>query len=298
MQRAAALAVALVFSVTTVLAAKAPFLSIRPKARPVALNARVDTSFVQVFYGSAVRPKPRGQAPITAIRDVASSAGFETDPSYQLATTAPVFSSPRPPSRPSMLNSHVPIQQRVVTTTPVNTVVSRGSICGDRSIKGQVLAAIPGRLPGCGVAHPVKVTQVDGVTLSQAAIMDCQTAEALKTWITRGLRPAVGRRGGGVKSLRVAAHYACRTRNNKPGAKISEHGKGHAIDISAINLNDGTSITVLDGWNSGRQSTILRKAHRAACGPFGTVLGPSADRYHRDHFHLDTARYRGGPYCQ
>jgi len=38
--------------------------------------------------------------------------------------------------------------------------------------------------------------------------------------------------------------------------------------------------------------------HRAACGPFGTVLGPNADRFHQDHFHFDTARHRSGPYCR
>jgi hypothetical protein len=27
-------------------------------------------------------------------------------------------------------------------------------------------------------------------------------------------------------------------------------------------------------------------------------LGPDADRYHQDHFHLDTASHRSGPYCR
>jgi hypothetical protein len=42
----------------------------------------------------------------------------------------------------------------------------------------------------------------------------------------------------------------------------------------------------------------MRRMHRGACGPFGTVLGPEADRYHQDHFHFDTARYRSGSYCR
>jgi len=28
------------------------------------------------------------------------------------------------------------------------------------------------------------------------------------------------------------------------------------------------------------------------------VLGPEAARYHQDHFHFDTARYRSGSYCR
>jgi len=37
--------------------------------------------------------------------------------------------------------------------------------------------------------------------------------------------------------------------------------------------------------------------HRGACDSFTTVLGPHADIYHRDHFHMDLARHgRDGTY--
>ena len=32
--------------------------------------------------------------------------------------------------------------------------------------------------------------------------------------------------------------------------------------------------------------------------PFGTVLGPNSDRFHRDHFHFDMASYSSGAYCR
>ncbi|MEM1162633.1 MAG: extensin family protein, partial [Pseudomonadota bacterium] len=70
------------------------------------------------------------------------------------------------------------------------------------------------------------------------------------------------------------------------------------IDISAITLENGAVLSVLTGWNDRAQGPILQKAYRAACGPFGTTLGPRSDRYHRDHFHFDTARHRGGPVCR
>lgn len=175
--------------------------------------------------------------------------------------------------------------------------IKKGSACGVPGIEGARIKRVPGRIPGCGVAEPVRITSVGGVVLSQPAVMDCPTAKALYSWINNSVVPAVGRKGGGVRSLKVAAHYACRTRNNRKGARISEHGKGRAIDISAINLNDGSSLTVLKDWRS-RNSKIMREIHKGACGPFGTVLGPQSDRYHQDHFHFDTARYRSGPYCR
>ena len=173
-----------------------------------------------------------------------------------------------------------------------------GSVCGDSAIRGETIPRIRGRINGCGVNDPVRVTEVDGVRLTQGITVECDTVRALKRWINEGVRPAVGRRGGGVASLRVVAHYACRTRNNRPGARISEHGRGRAVDIAAVNLQDGSSLTVLQGWNDPSQRDVLRQMHRSACGPFGTVLGPGSDGYHRDHFHLDVADYRSGPYCR
>ncbi len=173
----------------------------------------------------------------------------------------------------------------------------KGAVCGDPDIQGEVVGRVPGKLNGCGVENAVRVRNVAGITLSQQSVMDCGTAKALKKWINKGAKPAVGSKGGGLSGLKVAAHYSCRTRNNKAGAKISEHGKGRAIDISGLVLNDGRTISVLKGWHNADSKT-MRSAHKKACGPFGTVLGPNADRYHQDHFHFDTARYRSGPYCR
>lgn len=174
----------------------------------------------------------------------------------------------------------------------------RGAICEDIDIQGKVEGRVKGAQAGCGIPNAVQVRAVSGITLSQPALMDCKTAKALKTWLEDTAKPALARKGGGLKQVRVAAHYACRTRNNLPGGRISEHGKGRAIDISGVQLRDGTLITVRSGWNNAETRDAMRKLHKGACGPFGTVLGPNSDRFHLDHFHFDTARYRSGPYCR
>ena len=171
-------------------------------------------------------------------------------------------------------------------------------ICGDPAIRGTRIPVIEAKLPGCGLSSGVSVTSVSGVVLSQPARIDCDTATALNTWVDQSVAPAIGRRGGGVSSLQVVAHYACRTRNNLPGARVSEHGRGKAIDIAGFRLRNGEVISVLTGWNTRRDRPVLKKMHQGACGPFGTVLGPDADRFHRDHFHFDTADYRSGSYCR
>lgn len=173
-----------------------------------------------------------------------------------------------------------------------------GGLCGIRGLEGTVIDPITSEVAGCGVAQPVRVTHVDGVALSQAAILDCETAQALHRWVTNGVKPAVGRTGGGVAELRVAAHYVCRPRNHQSGGLVSEHGRGRAIDISAIVLANGESMSVLEDWRGSRHSRTLQRIHRGACGTFGTTLGPGSDGMHEDHFHYDTARHRNGPYCR
>jgi len=277
--------------------ANAPSKSVRPDARP---GSQVMTMVKPTTPASNTSNVMR-RSPVPILRPRA--AVVETPQvNVVLATAgAAVRLSPRPNKRPRNLKPHrETVQTIAVARTPTKPVATsrRGSVCGDKTIRGQTLSPIAGRLRGCGVKNPVKVTSVDGVTLTQPATVNCETAKALKRWVSRSVKPAVGRLGGGVKSLRVVAHYSCRTRNNQPGAKISEHGRGNAVDIAAINLNNGSSISVLKGWRDPLQGKVLKRVHKEACGTFGTVLGPNSDRFHQDHFHFDVARHRGGAYCR
>jgi hypothetical protein len=285
--------------------ADAPRTSPRPQHREPAAQA-AKKGIVQVFYRADIRPRARGDfsTKSPSFQDVETENGIshdEHEAAYMLATTAPVYRSPRPNQRPADLNVQKPTRKspgtRVASLNPT-AISTPGSVCGDPRIKGVTLAPIAGKLPGCGQADPVRITSIDGIRLSQASIMDCKTATSLRNWVTKSVRPTFGRRAGGLTGLKVAAHYSCRTRNNKAGAKISEHGKGHAIDISGFIMADGSTITVEQGWQNRQDKRLLAAVHAKACGPFGTVLGPDADRFHQDHFHLDTARYRSGSYCR
>ena len=236
---------------------------------------------------TSLRPVARAG---TGARNVGELAQRPLEAQLQLvaATTNGTGNSLRPALRPSSVVTKAMARKRKRL---------KGAICGDPDIQGDAIGRVPGKLSGCGVQDAVRVRSVVGVTLSQQSVMDCGTAKALKTWINKGAKPTVGSKGGELSGLKVASHYSCRTRNNKKGAKISEHGKGRAIDISGLVLNDGRTITVLKGWHNSDRKT-MRRAHKTACGPFGTVLRPNADRYHQDHFHSDTARYRSGSYCR
>lgn len=101
--------------------------------------------------------------------------------------------------------------------------------------------------------------------------------------------PAWGRLGGGLRQVDIAASYECRTRNNQPGAPLSEHGRGQALDIRAFTLQNGTSISVETGWRDPLAGQVMRKIRKGGCRHFAHVIGPDDDRYHRDHLHFDIA---------
>lgn len=190
----------------------------------------------------------------------------------------------------------VVVAAATVSVTPRASApaLSQGSgLCGVPVLSGRALGTVAG--PGaCGVENAVEVTGVGGIRLSPAVTIDCHTASAFATWVERVANPQIGGQGGGLARIETAGGYSCRGRNNVAGARLSEHAKGHAIDVMGFVLRDGSRLTVRSRWGN----RVLREMHRGACGIFGTVLGPSANAAHHDHFHFDTARYRAGAYCR
>ena len=139
----------------------------------------------------------------------------------------------------------------------------------------------------CGIQYPVKVsTLARGVALSPAATLNCQTALATAQWLQRDAGPAARARYlSGIREVKQMSSYSCRRIGGS--GQWSEHSKGNALDIGAITLKNGRSVTVSrPGFFAFRAKGFLRSIRAQACNRFGTVLGPG-DRDHHDHFHFD-----------
>jgi hypothetical protein len=144
----------------------------------------------------------------------------------------------------------------------------------------------------CTVKNAYRITAMEGVTFSQPAIVNCSVANAFRHWLNQTVQPAAQAEfGARVTSITVAASYACRARNGQRGGKLSEHGFGNAIDVSALQLADGHDVSVERDYG---RSGFLKQVRQRACGLFSTVLGPGSDSHHRDHLHLDLANRRSG----
>lgn len=288
-----------VFGVQEVLTASptAPQRSPRPQPRPVtSLAVAAEAAVVAAVVSPPAAPRdPVGALiqTLTGTRPAAAAAAPDV-PVVALAgaSALAVARSTRPAPRPKNF-----ARLASAAVAAPRAVSRKGSVCGVPEIKGETLARVNGA-GACGIEAPVRVTSVSGVAVSRAPTIDCSTAKALNDWVRKGVIPAVGNTGGGVARINVIAHYACRSRNNQKGARLSEHSYGRAVDVSGVTLMDGSTLTVLKHWRSPQFGKIIKAMHASACGPFGTVLGPSADRFHQDHLHVDTARYRSGSYCR
>lgn len=246
------------------------------KAEPVAAATQPAT----LAEARSLRPQSRPRALEQRI------AGLRT-----AAAKAPGLDLTRPAPEPEIDLGAIPPPTRKEERKKRREKASMaGSVCGVAAIKGEEIARISSKVGGCGVENPVRITSVSGVRLSQAATVDCSIAKALNAWVDEVAQPAFE---GRLVQLQIAAHYACRGRNNVKGAKISEHGKGRAVDISAFVLSNGKVLSVARDYNQ-----ILRRIYKAGCGYFKTTLGPGSDGYHEDHFHFDTSARKGGAYCR
>lgn len=260
-------------------------LPTRPLARPATVLAFAPST---APLSSQARPTARPFLRPELARGAQTQPQLRAEQNlFAFSPTAP-RDSLRPTLRPAAFVRRAEEQRQAIV---------RGQVCGNPQIQGRVIGRVNGR-GACGIEQAVEVRSVSGVNLSPNARIDCATAGALNTWVRNTARPAVGNIGGGISSLRVVSHYACRNRNSASSGRLSEHSFGRAIDIAGIGTKSGREITVLTDWGKGASGQALRQMWRGACGPFGTVLGPEANRFHRDHFHFDTARYRSGSYCR
>jgi hypothetical protein len=169
------------------------------------------------------------------------------------------------------------------------------------------MSAIDG--PGiCGLYHPFKLSGLVGGTVSVEGpvTIDCSMIPALESWLSDVVQPrAQARFGENVVGLTAFGAYSCRSVDNIAGAQLSEHAFGNAIDVSGFKLADGRVISIVKEWKhaDSQEAAFLREAHAGACQHFTTVLGPGADVYHYNHFHLDLAMHGStntGPrrYCK
>lgn len=152
----------------------------------------------------------------------------------------------------------------------------------------------------CIVRGAVRITGGDVTPLSPGGlVMQCPLAVRYVIWDRQVLRPAA-REVFGSPAARVENYgtYSCRRIYGKTGVndRPSEHARANALDVAAVRLADGRTVSVSRDWTGdgpagpdGRR--FLKRLRDGACRVFSTVLTPDYNEAHRDHLHLDGAPY-------
>jgi hypothetical protein len=134
------------------------------------------------------------------------------------------------------------------------------------------------------------------VSLKPAATLRCTMASAIADWIRTDMAPLATGLGSVISDLDNFDSYDCRGRNGVAGAQLSEHGRANALDVRALKLANGQSISLIDR-NVPRE--VRENVLHSVCARFTTVLGPGSDGYHEEHIHLDLMeRHNNYKICQ
>ena len=147
---------------------------------------------------------------------------------------------------------------------------------------------------GCGGEDLVRLEAVvlpdkHQVAVKPAAILRCAMASAIADWIRTDMAPVAKSLGTAITELDNFDSFECRGRNRIVGAELSEHGRANALDVRALKLANGQSISLTDRTvPRDLRETVLH----SVCARFSTVLGPGSDSYHEDHIHLDLMERR------
>src|SRR3954451_3469934 len=94
-------------------------------------------------------------------------------------------------------------------------------------------------------------------------------------WIAETAAPIIAAHAGApLAAIATGTGFVCRNRNGDSSDKLSEHGRGNAIDVAGFELTDHRRITVGDTALAEPLAVALKGLRTSACGYFTTVLGP------------------------
>lgn len=285
-----------------VLAAMSLSAASLPVAGPVPNQKPVETMQGErngASQGRTPEDKERPQAAVPEAKDIPTPA---EKPEQPKEPEKPAETNSATPEKPEAKEPAEPPVRNIVAEDPQRyaACVSELQSIGAVFTEGQSISEEEG---SCGIEKPIIVKQpLPGIALSDSSPLRCEAALALSHWLKDTVQPAIkvafpDRKLTGVRN---APSYACRKRNHAETGKISEHAKGNALDIIALEFDKGEPIEMKPkAEDPTMEGAFQRTATAGACLHFRTVLSPGSDATHEDHLHLDVLeRKEDYRYCR
>lgn len=157
-----------------------------------------------------------------------------------------------------------------------------------KRIKAVTIAHAPIREGECGAPAPIELISIGSnpeVALSPPAIVTCELAEGLYTWMKNDIQPLAKQHlGSDVIKIETMSDYACRNAYGRKGNKLSEHGKANALDIRGFVTASAKTAYVLEDWGKPQREIIAEiaaakaAAERVAAAKLATEKAAEASR--------------------
>lgn len=154
-------------------------------------------------------------------------------------------------------------------------------------------------IPRCGAEQVVRYQRGPGnIKYSSSPLLTCTMALALADFERVVQEEAEAKLGSRVARINHLGTYNCRKMALYD--LVSEHSYANAIDVRSMKLVNGREVDVLAHFQPTKADppdaraafwrTIANRAYDEEL--FSVVVTPYFDRAHRNHLHLDLARYR------
>lgn len=134
----------------------------------------------------------------------------------------------------------------------------------------------------CGTPAPIQLISVGRnpeVALSPPAIVNCDFAETLQTWIENDVQPLARKHlGMNVIKIEVMSSYSCRNAYGRAGNKLSEHGLANALDVRGFVTASGKTAYVLEDWGTPQREILARIAAEKAKAAKALAAAQAAEK--------------------
>ncbi|MCC6213992.1 MAG: extensin family protein [Polyangiaceae bacterium] len=246
---------------------------------------------------ASTRPAAEARAPEPTLASPASGA-----PRSDATPRAPPVASAGPaPPRPPVFANLDPDDDRVVAPPDEIPDCASGLLAaGVRAEPARLPVRAAGGGAQCGAPQVVSYVRGPGDLdyRPPRPLLTCGMALALARFEELAQAEAEARLGSRIRALRHLGTYSCRKMARF--RLVSEHSYANALDVAGFTLADGRSVDVLRDFGAPAaapadpRGEFLRGLARRAYdeGTFSVVVTRFFDELHRDHLHLDLARYR------
>ncbi|MGE5514077.1 MAG: extensin family protein [Bacteroidota bacterium] len=236
--------------------------------RPVLVGAIVALAFSQLSHASiacAETPPPAAR-PATAALESKTSSPLK--PAAQGADTA----------KATMPASTVRAKPtRKATSWPKSEIDAASARCQIllNGVDAVVIPAEPMRDGECGAPAPVQLVSIGSnpqIALSPPPTVTCELVAALAKWLSAEVQPAArDLLGGPIIRLEVMSDYSCRNAYARLKARLSQHGRANAVDISRFVTERGQVAEVRTDWGVTERDIRIQIATRDAAARTATA---------------------------